>query len=95
MLCDAIRATFARRRTAIPNETPLALSPLFAQDSRKLMQWRAFLSKSKLDAGSAGLREVVDTLGQFLLPTVVAIKQEKPFAMLWPSGGPWSEIGAR
>ena len=73
VLCDAIRATFQRRRTAIPSAAPLALSPDFSRDPRKLVQWRAFLGKGKLDPGSTALGEVVEALARFLLPVIVAI----------------------
>ena len=35
ILCKAIRATFERRRTAVPNGEPDALSTVFAQDEQK------------------------------------------------------------
>ena len=58
VLCQAIRATFERRRTPVPADVPVALSPQFAQDRGKRMQWRVFIAKGKLDTGGAGLDEV-------------------------------------
>ncbi len=68
VLCQAIRATFERRRTPVPADVPVALSPQFAQDRGKRMQWRAFIAKGKLDTGGAGLDEVIDALRCFLMP---------------------------
>ena len=56
----AIEATFARRQTAIPTETPVGLSDSFVNDLTKQAQWRAFLRKNKLDA--IDLHDVVTLL---------------------------------
>jgi predicted nucleotidyltransferase component of viral defense system len=39
LLSDAIKATFKRRRTEIPADTPLALTDEFSRDSQKAKQW--------------------------------------------------------
>jgi hypothetical protein len=44
----AVRATFARRRLAIPEAIPAGLSDAFAQDATKQKQWTAFLKKNRL-----------------------------------------------
>jgi hypothetical protein len=44
----AAQATFARRRLAIPEATPVGLSDAFAQDATKQKQWTAFLKKNRL-----------------------------------------------
>jgi predicted nucleotidyltransferase component of viral defense system len=50
-LVDAISRTFKRRRTELPERLPLGLSDEFAEDSQKLVQWKAFLRKSGLRLG--------------------------------------------
>jgi hypothetical protein len=45
----AVEATFARRRTVMPADTPVGLSDGFATDTAKQTQWRAFLRKNRLD----------------------------------------------
>ncbi len=60
ILHRAIQATFARRDTPIPADTPLGLSAAFAADPLKQQQWKAFLSKNKLNAPE--LAEVVVVL---------------------------------
>ncbi len=47
-LTEAIKATFARRGTAIPNITPVALTVEFSSSPDKNTQWKAFLRTSKL-----------------------------------------------
>lgn len=56
-LARAIAATFARRRTALPEGIPTGLSDGFAGDATKQAQWRAFLDKNRLNAPA--LDEVV------------------------------------
>jgi len=57
-LPPAIRATFARRQTALPATLPAGLAPEFAA-TRQIM-WQAFLDRSGLSAPS--LAEVLDEL---------------------------------
>ena len=58
-LAAAIAATFARRGTALPTDTPMGLSDEFAHDASRQALWAAFLKKNALQAA--------------LLPTVVAV----------------------
>lgn len=85
-LATAIRTTFERRRTAVP-ETPLALTPAFAALEGKPEQWSAFERKNRL--AHADFREVVRDLSAFLLPVVAALAQRRQFDRKWLPGGPW------
>lgn len=69
-LARAIAATFARRNTAIPTETPDALTPEFASDKTKQQQWAAFV-RDNLEGGQGidlPLSGVIDTLARFIMP---------------------------
>ena len=88
-LCDAIRATFARRGTALPETPPFALTDEFAADAGKQTQWRAFASRGRLNA-DASLGEVVSALHHFLLPVLDAARRDGAFNAAWTPGGPWS-----
>lgn len=72
-LARAIAATFARRGTAIPAETPDALTPSFSGDREKQAQWRAFLENVGEDPGT--LDEVVAALTTFIMPHVRSAAQ--------------------
>lgn len=48
-LVRAIRATFVRRSTALPEGTPMGLTEAFAMDPGKQAQWRAFVARNSLD----------------------------------------------
>lgn len=51
-LAAGIAATFARRRTALPDDLPAGLSDAFASDAVKRSQWQAFLSRNRIEAPS-------------------------------------------
>ena len=53
-LVRAVQARFTRRRTALPEGVPAGLSDAFASDAGKLSQWRAFMSKNKLNGIALG-----------------------------------------
>ena len=89
ILADAIKATFDRRSTVIPNDTPTALTNDLAADNDKLTQWRAFLKRSGLDDASVELSQVVDELRAFLLPPLISAANNKAFKQSWTEGGPW------
>lgn len=88
-LCQAIRATFRRRKTALPTETPLALTSEFGTDSTKVKQWQAFIKKNKLDMAGATLEEVCAFLRGLLMPPTHALVKEERFEKTWPPSGPW------
>ena len=89
-LSQAVRATFQRRKTEIPTETPLALSHEFAGDATKNMQWKAFLRKGKLDASGAELEMVVKSIRMFLTPVYEALGRGTELSGNWQAPGPWS-----
>jgi len=90
-LTEAIRSTFARRRTEISAGTPTPLTDEFAGDADRAAQWRAFLTRSGLLANEGlGLREIIEELRRFLMGPVTAVAKEESFAMSWPAGGPWT-----
>jgi predicted nucleotidyltransferase component of viral defense system len=72
-LARAIAATFARRKTEIPQEVPDALTEAFATDPTKRQQWDAFrrdLAEQRLE-----LAQIVGDLAAFLMPHAVRAKE--------------------
>jgi hypothetical protein len=91
-LVSALRATFARRKTQIPVETPIALTPTFARIEGKEAQWAGFVRRSRLSTASA-LESTVAGVALFMCQPLVAAARNEPFAKTWPAGGPWSGSG--
>lgn len=90
VLADAIRATFSRRQTAIPTETPVALTPDFTNDAAKQAQWRGFLKRTSLALAPEPLPNLLAYIAGFAMPVLEAVRDGKPFVMNWPAGGSWS-----
>jgi hypothetical protein len=87
-LAMAISRTFTNRKTSVV-PIPMALTPAFAADTGKQVQWRAFLQKSKLETAPADLHEVVKVLGTFLLPVAAAVHDARAYDGSWQPPGPW------
>jgi hypothetical protein len=88
-MAKAIKATFNRRNTDIPTETPVALTEEFFSNQEKNTQWQAFLRRSKLENTSVELSQVINELCKFLLPPTLAISNNIDFNQMWADGGPW------
>lgn len=89
LLVDAMKATFKRRGTSIPDGTPIGLSEEFASDESSEKQWKAFLNRTDMKDDSLDLAEMLDGLQVFLMPPLSAAKKSEVFAQKWQKGGPW------
>jgi hypothetical protein len=87
-LVAAIRATFRRRQTPLPDDEILALTEEFTGDERALANWRAFAGRNRL-RGFGSLAEVVAELRPFLLPAIEHARTGESFTARWNAGGPW------
>lgn len=90
-LSRALQATFKRRKTTLPSETPIALTTAFARDQNKHKQWQAFLMKNRIAPARTDFVRVVAMIRKFLLPPAAALVQQQKFKKVWPAGGPWRE----
>lgn len=88
LLAEAVAATFARRRTPIPEGVPFGLSDDFGALRERAAQWRAFLRRGRLPDG-ATLLELLSALRSFLVPVLDAVRSRAAFEDTWPPGGPW------
>lgn len=89
LLSRAIAATFERRRTPIPTDTPLALTSEFASDETKQRQWVAFVRKGKLTGEGLVLNQIGAILHDFLMPPTIAIGARVEFSRVWSSDLGW------
>jgi predicted nucleotidyltransferase component of viral defense system len=72
-LARAIAATFARRRTALPEAVPGALTDRFAEDETKQAQWQAFLGRNRIEGPT--LQEVVAEIRTRLAAPLAAARE--------------------
>lgn len=89
ILAEAIAATFRRRNTVIPSDTPTALTEDFATSKDKQTQWKAFLNRTGLENVEIELPEVVSELRAFLLPPLLGPARGESFSKSWTDGS-WS-----
>ena len=87
-LVEAIRATFVRRKTAIPEETPVAFTDTFL--TIKAVQWNAFIRRSKLS--EINIVQAMCTVRTFAGPPLLAASQRTDFFQNWSPNGPWYSI---
>lgn len=88
-LARAIRATFERRATQIPQGVPFGLTDAFAEDPQKQTQWRAFLARNALDP--VPLADVLERLRGFLMPPLsAAARVGESCPSGWSPGTGWN-----
>ena len=86
VLVQAIRATFERRGSALPEGLPIGLTAEFAEDPSKKSQWRAFLRKtSASDVGD--LPGVAAEVARFVAEPIDALRGTSLFPRRWRPGG--------
>ena len=95
-LASAVKATFACRRTALPEDTPAALTTQFHDDDDKRRQWAAFLARTRPEVEPPGLPDVTALIWRFVGPAVAALRNASAdagsvFKKSWPAGGPWDD----
>lgn len=88
LLADAITATFRHRGTAI-EATPIGLTQTYCDDPARVLQWRAFLRRSRFGEEAGDLTRLIDEIKPFLLPVLSKIAADNPFNARWKPGGPW------
>lgn len=91
ILCQAIKSTFKRRNTILPETVPFALTESFTNDSIKNTQWNAFMGKNRNWIEEKTLTEVIELINIFLTPPVISIRKNKEFNLIWPPGGFWAK----
>ena len=88
-LARAIAATFDRRKTEIPTDTPVGLSVGFASDAGKVTQWKAFWKKVVRTEPVPDFSVVVEIVRRFLVPAAQAARTQELWSRRWRKGGSW------
>ena len=88
-LVAALRATFRRRRTPLPDTEITALSERFVQDANVLARWRAFATRNR-PRDFESLAQVVSELQRFLQEPLEHAQTGESFIARWNAGGPWT-----
>lgn len=89
-LVDAVRATFERRATALPDGgTPLAFTPEFYEDENKVKQWKAFCNKNKPRVQEIDFKRIIEGLISFLTPVIRSAQDGQELNSRWTPAHNW------
>jgi len=88
-LAEAVRRTFARRRTPCPLDAPIGLTKLYWENPTRPAQVRAFARRARLAVPEDPGNDFVDLLAAFLLPVLEDARSGMFKAETWAPGGPW------
>jgi predicted nucleotidyltransferase component of viral defense system len=88
VLQKAIIATFQRRKTTLPKETPVGLSNTFAAENQA--QWQAFIQRMHLKNIPESFSDVSRVIKGFLVPPLRKSAIREIFEGVWGPGGPWN-----
>jgi len=89
VLSEAIGRTFGDRGTEI-TASPVTLTDDFARSEPKQTQWRAFVTKGRVEHAPSEFDEVVAGIAEFLLPLLGAIRTTGRFEGVWVPPGSWT-----
>jgi Nucleotidyl transferase AbiEii toxin, Type IV TA system len=88
-LSEAIKKTFATRKTDLPTKLPVVFTSEFFGDADKKKQWAAFCSKNRAYVAELSLEGICKELAKFLMPLVRALVNDGDILKNW-SKGQWS-----
>jgi hypothetical protein len=88
-LAEAVRRTFARRRTPILAEEPIGLTAAYWENLSRPAQVKAFARRAHFHVGPDAGKDLLEVLRQFLLPILQDLRRERAVEGRWPPGGPW------
>lgn len=89
-LSESVRRTFARRRTPIPQDEPIALTSAYWQNPSRPAQMRAFVRRAGLQLPEVAEEVLLNLLTSFLNPILSDLRLEQRRNGVWIAGGPWS-----
>jgi len=90
-LGEAIKSTFQRRKTELPQEVPTVLNPIFSNDADKITQWKAFRRKIKGADVPEDLDEVIQMLKGFLWPLTEMLHKNRKITKVWTPEKGWDK----
>ncbi len=88
-LSAAIRATFERRGTRVPESEPPEFSDAYLAAPERRALWRSFWRRNRPSEPPESVEELGAMLRSFLGPVVNALATGSQFSSRWSAGGPW------
>ncbi len=91
-LADAVQRTFERRRTPIPADDPIGLTPAYWDNPSRPAQVRAFARRAGLAVPDKPAGTFHGKLHAFLAPVLADLRTRRRTVGTWPPGGPWKHV---
>ncbi len=88
LLVAAIQSTFRHRGTGV-EASPVGLIEAYSSDPVRVVQWRAFVHRSRLDS-EWELVKIVDEVRLFAFEPLAAAAEGRSLELNWRAGGPWA-----
>jgi hypothetical protein len=89
-LAAALRATFERRRTPLPDVSPLSLTPEYFERPDRQADWRAFARRSGVETGT--LEQACHRVAEFLMPVVERMRSGETPDRRWRPASGWKRL---
>jgi hypothetical protein len=88
-LTEALKKTFKRRKTALPEDRPFFVEEIYNEKSDRQTLWKAFLKKGDIKLALERLSDTAREIEEFLIKPLDAIKNGYKFNKAWKLPGPW------
>ncbi len=88
-LTEAVRRTFERRHTPIPETAPIALTREYWENPSRPAQMRAFARRARIAVPEEFGTDCARVLDAFLSPVLTDVRRGVQSEGSWPPGGPW------
>lgn len=88
-LVEALKRTFAHRKTPLPEKPPLFAEEIYDETSDRQTLWKAFLTKNQIKHIPEKLKEIASAIENFLAEPVEAIFLQKKFDSERKTPGAW------
>ncbi len=91
ILAEALKKTFAHRKTALPQKSLLFAQEIYDETSDRQTLWKAFLTKGQIKNTPEKLSETAKVIEKFLIKPLAAISKGEKFNDTWKAPGPWRQ----
>jgi len=88
-LIEALRRTFAYRKTEVPEGKKLLAKEIYDEKSDRQSLWKAFLNKEDIKNAPEKLSTVAKEIEKFLYKPLNAINKTEKYDVGWKASGPW------
>ena len=88
-LAQALKKTFAHRKTELPQKRPLFVEEIYDEKSDRQILWKAFLRKGDIKNAPEKLNVTAKEIENFLIVPISSINKGAEFSGSWRAPGSW------